>query len=296
MINTDRLIQNLFTTRALRVCPKDRPFWYTSGTIGTYYINTHFLYGSEEKATHLLEMIDNLVKDHEKCPQAVLKQARENYRNDRIYADVIDLMHAYIKTVIGEGSFEYISGGERRDWFFSPILADMLKKPHITIFKDLSCVITDKDKTQPANKIRGAKVLHIADLITEASSYERAWAPAISALGGHIAHSLVVVDRKQGGAEKLNALGIHHHAIIGIDEGLFDRARVLGIIDSEQHQMIAMYLRDPKGAMREFLLSHPSFIRESLQAGGKAAERAALCLEKDYYGIENQIKTRDERP
>ena len=45
----EKLIKWLFETNAFRVCPENEPFWYTSGTIGPYYINTHFLYGSEEK-------------------------------------------------------------------------------------------------------------------------------------------------------------------------------------------------------------------------------------------------------
>ena len=43
------LVTYLFETRAIRVCPKDKLFWYTSGKIGPYYINTHFLIGCEEE-------------------------------------------------------------------------------------------------------------------------------------------------------------------------------------------------------------------------------------------------------
>ena len=52
------LIDGLFQTKALRIAPEDKPFWYTSGKLGPFYVNTHFLYGSEEKAVHLLEVID----------------------------------------------------------------------------------------------------------------------------------------------------------------------------------------------------------------------------------------------
>ena len=43
----------------------------------------------------------------------------------------------------------------------------------------------------------------IADLVTVASSYIRAWIPAIKSLEAEIAWSTVVVDRMQGGKEKL---------------------------------------------------------------------------------------------
>jgi len=30
----------LFETNALKIAPAEKPFWYTSGLIGPYYINT----------------------------------------------------------------------------------------------------------------------------------------------------------------------------------------------------------------------------------------------------------------
>jgi len=72
--NNEKLIKWLFDTNAIRVCPKDKPFWYTSGTIGPYYINTHFLYGSEEKANKLLEFIDKEKENILKCPDRIWKK------------------------------------------------------------------------------------------------------------------------------------------------------------------------------------------------------------------------------
>ncbi len=38
----EKLIEGLFETDAIKVCPAGKPFWYTSGKIGPYYVNTHF--------------------------------------------------------------------------------------------------------------------------------------------------------------------------------------------------------------------------------------------------------------
>ncbi len=57
-MSSEKLVSWLFKTTAVRVCPENKPFWYTSGTIGPYYINTHFLYGSEKQANDLLTYID----------------------------------------------------------------------------------------------------------------------------------------------------------------------------------------------------------------------------------------------
>ena len=51
------LVSYLFETNAVKVCPDNKPFWYTSGKIGPYFINTHFLYGNEEDSKELLNLI-----------------------------------------------------------------------------------------------------------------------------------------------------------------------------------------------------------------------------------------------
>ena len=43
------IVSWLFETDAVRVCPEGQPFWYTSGKLGPFYINTQFLYGSEAR-------------------------------------------------------------------------------------------------------------------------------------------------------------------------------------------------------------------------------------------------------
>ena len=52
------LVSYLFETNAIRFCEENKPFWYTSGKIGPYFINTHFVYGSEKDAVELLAFID----------------------------------------------------------------------------------------------------------------------------------------------------------------------------------------------------------------------------------------------
>ena len=54
----NNLKSHLFETNAVKVCHGDKPFWYTSGKIGPYFINTHFVYGSEEDAANFLSFID----------------------------------------------------------------------------------------------------------------------------------------------------------------------------------------------------------------------------------------------
>lgn len=281
----NKLITWLFKTNAVRVCPENKPFWYTSSKIGPYYINTHFLYGSEEKAGSLLKVIDVCKENKLGCSEIVLELARKNFETDEIFRGLISSMCEYIKSNFNMKNIGYISGGERRDWFFSLIIADMLKIPHITIFKDLTAVMFQKGISSEVKDIKNANVLHIADIITEASSYTRAWIPAIQSLNGNLKYSLVVVDRLQGGAEKLNGAGVESHALMKVDKALFDGALDENHITGQQHKMLMDYLEKPAETMRAFLVEHPEFIENSLQSDPKTAERARICIEQNIYGL-----------
>jgi len=281
------LVSWLFGTTAFRACTPNKPFWYTSGTIGPYYINTHFLYGSEKKATDLLSYIDSEKSGKESLTYKLWEKTKANYENDDIYKGLIDSMVDFIKEKVAIDEIDYISGGERRDWFFSIMAAELLNKPHITIFKDLDAYVgkVAEKKLVKASSLKGAKVLHIADLITEASSYERAWVPAINALGGKISDSVVVVDRMQGGAKVLEGLGVASHAMISIDESLFSSALKQGLINEAQSTMLLSYFHNPKEAMRNFLVENKGFLEDALKGDAKTAARAKLLVEKDIYGL-----------
>lgn len=282
MSNT-KLVNWLFNTEAVRVCPEGKPFWYTSGTIGPYYINTHFLYGSEKKALELLESIDALKADKLACPGKLLTMLEDNYSSDEIFKSLIDSMLEFIRNNIELDDIDYISGGERRDWFFSLIAAKYLDKPHITLYKDLSAVISENGETCPAELINGARVLHIADLITEASSYERAWIPAIKNISGQLTHSIVVIDRLQGGGELLERNNVCSFAMISIDKSFFKSALEMGLIVEGQYDMLLRYTANPRESMKTFLRENPEFLKDALKADDRTSERAKLCIEKKIY-------------
>lgn len=277
------IISYLFETNAIRFCEENKPFWYTSGKIGPYFINTHFIYGSEKEAVSLLGFIDESLSDKMTLPKKVFEKVLKQYNENKIYKDVINSMKAYIEENINVSEVDYISGGERRDWFFSNIIAYLFKKPHITIYKDLSSVISNYDfsETKTSYNISGKKVLHIADLITVASSYLRAWIPAIENLGGKIIWSCVVVDRMQGGEEKLSEKNIKSLSLVKVDKNLFKKALEMGIINENQLEMLNKFFDNPDNTMQEFLLEHPEFVENSLNSPDeKIRKRAKLLLEK----------------
>ncbi len=283
------IMSYLFTTKAIKFCDENKPFWYTSGKIGPYFINTHFVYGSQEDATNFLSFIDESLSDKMTLPKKVFEKTLEQYNKNEIYHNVIEAMKSYILSNINLDEVDYISGGERRDWFFSNIIAYLLNKPHITIYKDLSTVVSNSifENTSKIENINNKKVLHIADLVTVASSYVRAWIPAIKQLGGNICWSCVVVDRMQGGKEVLEKENVRSFSLVQVDNTLFKTAFENGFINEKQLEMLEQFFKSPDETMRNFLINHPDFLENALHSDEKTAKRAKLLVDGNLYNLNN---------
>ena len=310
----------LFETGAINVAPEDKPFWYTSGTIGPYYSNTQNLIGGAAEAGELLKFIDSMLcTDRYLLPPMVARRVLQAYENNDCYHYIAEQIKQCVNENTDITEIDYISGGERRDWFFSYITAYMFKKPHITIYKDLEMAVSDPyadaqggarhaqaadaadaaDAAEAADAadapdapvcpaegaaFAGKRCLHVSDIITEASSYARAWTAAAAKAGMRINASLTILDRMQGGSDVLASLGIRHLTLARLDGGFFDRALEHRRINDSQYSLLRRYAADPNGAMRAFLIKHPEFLRDALSAGGKEAERARMCIDSGVYG------------
>ena len=281
------VISYLFKTNAIKFCDENKPFWYTSGKIGPYFINTHFIYGNEDDAKSLLSFIDEQLSDKMALPKNVFEKVLNQYQTNEIYKNVIDTMIDSIKSNIDIDEIDYVSGGERRDWFFSNIVSHLLNKPYISIYKDLSAFVSDSnfETTNKLNNINNKKVLHVADLVTVASSYIRAWIPAIENLGGKMCWSCVVVDRMQGGTEKIKEHGILPLSLVQVDKTLFEKAVQMGVIATSQQEMLNNFFDNPDETMKNFLINHPEFLENSLNSDEMTAKRAKLLIDGNLYGI-----------
>ena len=279
------LLSALMETQALRVASEGQVFWYTSGTVGPYYVNTENLYGGPDAARELLSFIDA-----EKSSPRFVFDLRERllrqYENNAIYRDVVDALIARAQRAL-EVNIDAVSGGERRDWFFSLTVAECLGKPNLLIFKNRERVLFD-GKNVTDDGLDGLCTLHIADLVTEASSYFRDWIPLVGQGGGRIAYSANVVDRGQGGIEALCENGVPSSALLRVDEALFKRLAESGHISSAQADLLAAYYRDPYAAMRTFLMEHPDFLHKALRGDDERTRvRAQLLVDGNLYGLDS---------
>ncbi len=279
------LIQALVDSEALRIAPPGEVFWYTSGTVGPYYSRTEFLFGGADAAEDLLAFIDSDSRAAD-FYQHLGERVSTRLDNDDAFGGVIDALVAAIRSHPGAHDLDCISGGERRDWFFSLPVALRMGLPHLYIYKDGDTFLADGDAVATIDDLNGRRTAHVADLVTEASSYARAWIPAIRGRGGEMLMAANVIDRAQGGMDVISEAGVAAMALLRVDETLFDELRQRQIIDDAQRVVLLDYLGDPKGAMKRFLQANPCFLERALASDdARTVERARLLVDEDVYGL-----------
>ena len=282
------LFELLLSTQALEIAPRLEPFWYTSGTIGPFYLNGHFLYGNRRKAEELLAFIDEHSHDRRTLLFALQARVEKNYAEDAGYRAVIDEAVVLAQKQIGAERIAYVSGGERRDWFFSLMIAQRLDKPALAIFKDQKTFLfSSKEKLcEEVAQLEGAKILHVADLVTEASSYTRAWLPALRERGGELLWAINIVDRGQGGENILRQNGVEAFHLMQLGAPFFERLHGAGYFDEATKEMLCAYLREPRESMKRLLEAHPEILRNALRSpDAKTQQRAELMRAQNPYGL-----------
>jgi orotate phosphoribosyltransferase len=287
-MNPPNLFDLLLSTQALELAPRLEPFWYTSGTVGPFYLNAHFLYGNRQKAEELLAFIDAHAHDRRGLLFALHERAQKNYEEDEGYRAVIDHAVALARTHLAAEHVAYVSGGERRDWFFSLMIAHRLDKPGLAIFKDQTTFLfSSKEKLcEEAARLAGAKILHVADLVTEASSYTRAWLPALQQRGGELRWAINIVDRGQGGEEVLRQNNVAPFHLIQLGAPFFEHLQRAGYLDAATKDVLCAYLREPRASMKRLLEEHPEIVRHALQSSeAKTRQRAEQMLAQNPYGF-----------
>jgi orotate phosphoribosyltransferase len=279
--------KELFRTGALKISGTETPFWYTSGTFGPFYINTHYLFGGEEMAVEALEYIDFNKKDKYDFPAMMTRFLLEFYNSNEKYRNVVDFLVKKISENIDVEEIDYISGGERRDWFFSYIIAYLLQKKHITIYKNMVMIVSQNGSSERMIETPGGKALHISDLITEGSSYFNFWIPALKKAAIQMPWTLTVVDRQQGGTTVLASGGVKVITGTVFGKHLFEEALENNQITKKQFEMVREYMKGPSEFMRRFVMKNPEFLTKSIEKDEKTRERAVAFIKRNE-GIDDK--------
>jgi orotate phosphoribosyltransferase len=139
-----------------------------------------------------------------------------------------------IKTEVGLEHVDRIAGIPVAGIPFASVVALNLRKPFLYVRKGART--HGRERRIEGIIAPGNRVLLIDDLITGGLSLLRA-AKAIMAEGGVVEDAVVLIDRQEGGKDKLAKSGVKLHALLSIDE-VVKTLHELGSIDDDQVKTI----------------------------------------------------------
>ncbi|MEM3577988.1 MAG: orotate phosphoribosyltransferase [Candidatus Bathyarchaeia archaeon] len=145
----------------------------------------------------------------------------------------------FIKNKIDTKSFERIAGIPVAGIPFASVIAYNLKKPFIYVRKGAR--LHGRQRRIEGVLKPGDRVLLVDDLVTTGLSLKKA-ARAVIAEGGVVTDAVVLLDREEGGREKLEKTGIRLHSLIRISE-IAEKMHEIGAIDEEQLKTILRQIK-----------------------------------------------------
>jgi orotate phosphoribosyltransferase len=149
-----------------------------------------------------------------------------------VYAD-------FIKNKVGTKNFERVAGIPVAGIPFAALIAYDLKKPFLYIRKGVRR--HGRERRIEGVIAPGDHILLVDDLVTTGLSLQKA-AKTIVAEGGLVTDAVVLLDRQEGGKERLAKSGIIVHALLNITE-IANTLHELGTIDEEQLRTILRQIK-----------------------------------------------------
>jgi orotate phosphoribosyltransferase len=145
----------------------------------------------------------------------------------------------FIKDKVGTKNFERVAGIPVAGIPFAALIAYDLKKPFLYIRKGAR--LHGRERRIEGVIAPGDRILLLDDLITTGLSLQSA-AKAIIAEGGLVVDAVVLLDRQEGGKERLAKSGIRLHALLNITE-IANTLHELGTIDEEQLRTVLRQIK-----------------------------------------------------
>lgn len=163
------------------------------------------------------------------------------------FQKICELSATFVKNEVGMNNFERVAGIPIAGIPFAVLIAYGLKKPFLYARRGIR--LHGRGRRIEGVIAPGDRVLLIDDLITTGLSLQKV-AKVIMAEGGVVADVVVLLDRQEGGREKLARSGIEVHALLKMSETA-NTLHELGTIDREQLKTILKQTkRDKKSQCR----------------------------------------------
>jgi orotate phosphoribosyltransferase len=255
-------------------------FWYVAGVPGPFYLNTELMIG-QAVAEKLLERITAILAEtpdvaaRAKQVEAVVMGA---YRQTPDFQTVVQALIAKAKQEFPNGTYDIVSGGERRDWLFSLPFAIETGVPHLFLFKDGSVYGEPQPKA-------GSRALHISDLINNAASYIDVWLPALERAGIACAGTLTVNTRGSAGIDRLQKVNCKVVALNRVDLDFFKQLQQNQLIDAATLDEIAIYFSSSQQWAERYLTQDEKLYAIST-LDKKSRERMQSFFDKDPWGMQ----------
>ena len=131
------------------------------------------------------------------------------------FRQICEFYREYINNQIGVESFDRIAGVPLAGIPFASQVAYNLKKPFLYVRKGIRH--HGRQRRVEGILVSGDRVLLLDDLITTGLNLKTA-AEAIKVEGGVVKEAVALLDREEGGKEKLEESGIKVHTLLRISE------------------------------------------------------------------------------
>ena len=156
------------------------------------------------------------------------------------FREICDFYRDYITSQIGLDNFERIAGVPLAGIPFASQIAYNLRKPFLYVRKGIRH--HGRQRRVEGILVSGDRVLLVDDLVTTGLNLKKA-AEAIRAEGGVVKGAVALLDREEGGKEKLEKTGIQVHTLLQMHEvanTLFE----MGAIDEESLMTILKQIKN----------------------------------------------------
>ena len=155
------------------------------------------------------------------------------------FREICDFYEESITSQIGLQNFDRIAGIPLAGIPFASQIAYNLKKPFLYVRKGARR--HGRQRRVEGLLASGDRVLLVDDLVTTGLTLKKA-AEAVKAEGGVVKEAVALLDREEGGKEKLAKNGIQLHALLKISE-VANTLYEIGAIDEESLKTILKQIK-----------------------------------------------------
>jgi len=129
------------------------------------------------------------------------------------FAKITEIFIDAVKSEIGVENFDRVAGIPTAGLPLSAVVAYIFRKPFIYVRQKQR--LKGRERRVEGIVMPGDKVLLVDDLVTTGLSLKKS-ALAVRAEGGLVSDAFVLLDREEGGRERLESIGVKLHSVLGI--------------------------------------------------------------------------------